>query len=90
LIKIPGRADKTSNTATTIVKINKVFSKPLLEWKPELKLSLPPNEPPTPASDFCIRIVTISTNDRAIWIYGNIDIKVFIGRHSSTKTLKSQ
>lgn len=63
----------TNRAATTIVPINRVFSKPLRVWNPELKASLPPKEPPRPASDRCKSTRETNTIDNAICIYGSIE-----------------
>ncbi len=61
----------TKRIAKTIVPLKSTFSKPRLVWYAALKLSFPPNAPPTLDSDFCNSIEAIISIARMICKYGN-------------------
>ena len=68
--------ETTRSVAKTMVNLNRNFLKPLLVWyvpPPSFPL---PNAEPSPASDFCSKILIINSIDSIICTQGNI---LFIG-----------
>jgi len=74
--------------ATTIVKINIIFSAPLLVWCPDEKPSPPPNAPPNPASVCCRSTPPMRRIDNIICMYGILPAKLIMD--SSVSELKKK